>query len=200
VPFCAPFCAAVAAKANAPINDNVGSELLLTFVTEIRPVSIDGWRPYFAFGSGFALPSADTPTVVLSGQYQFTLVSGAANNGAQIAQTDTVQLTYKAQAGVIKVFGGGVERDLMAHVGFRIDFRAFLGANLIETRLDSQNATLSATPGKTLVTRRGMNPALQLSTNPAFATSLSGPGVSHLVSFQATGKLTSVTAGLFVRF
>jgi hypothetical protein len=196
-----PNTANVAAASVATINDNVGTEQLLTFVAEIRPVSIDGWRPYVAFGGGLALPSADMPTVVLSGQYQFTLVNpGVGNDGAQLAQTDQVQVTYKTQVGIIKVFGGGVEKDLMAHLGFRIDLRAFLGANLIDTRLDSQNATLSATPGKTVVIRRAQNPELQIGSFPAAQSSLSGQGVSHLVTFQGTGKLTSVTAGFFVRF
>jgi hypothetical protein len=173
---------------------------LLSLAAEIRLITIRGWTPYVAVGSGVALPLPPVDTrVTLVGHYQATLVRpGAANNGAQVSETDQVQVRYELMPTTMGILGVGVERDLRPHIGVRAEVRSFLNANQIRTRIDARPVSGPTSP-PFVNFRGGVNPDLQVSTT-ASPTSLSLQGVDHFESFTAKGHVPTVSVGLFFRF
>jgi hypothetical protein len=182
------------------VAENAGKEKMLSIAAEIRIKTIRGWTPYVAVGSGIALPlPAVDIRVTLLGHYQTTLIRpGVANNGAQVSETDQLQVRYEIEPTVIGIFGVGVERDLMRHLGIRAEVRSFLNANLLRTRIDARPISGPTAP-PFVNFRGGVNPDLQVSTT-ASPTSLSLQGVDHFDSFRAKGDLPTLSVGVFLRF
>jgi len=137
--------------------------------------------------------------VALLGHYQFNISNARANNGTLLSETDQVQVRYEAQPSPVGIVGVGVERDLNRHLGFRAEWRAFLGgANDVRTRLDTAPVSTPAPLGA--VIRRGRSPALQVAVPGFLPTSLSLQGVDHFHSFEGRSQLSSVSGGVFFRF
>jgi hypothetical protein len=177
-----------------------GTQRMISVAAEIRILTIRGWTPYVALGGGVSLPlPAVDATVTLLGHYEATLVRpGAVNNGAQVSETDQVQVRYELEPNGIGIFGAGVERSLARHLGVRAEVRSFLSANMIRTRIDTRPISGPMAP-PFVNFRGGVNPDLQVSTT-ASPTSLSLLGVDHFDSFRAKGNLPTFIAGVFLRF
>jgi hypothetical protein len=191
----------VKASSKLSLGDNVSNtNRLATLAVEIRPVTVAGFTPYVAIGGGFSLPGSAAPQLTLIGTYQFNVNNLGPNNGALVAQTDQIQVTYKTQATVVKVFGIGVERELGHHLGVRGEARGFIDANSIKLRLDTNPVTQLQAPPLNGVVRRGMNPSLQIASNPNFVSSLSLQGVNHVETSTMNGNVWSYSVGVFVRF
>jgi hypothetical protein len=181
---------------NLTVVPSSGRERLMSFEADVRAVSLAGFTPYLALGGGIALPLPTVQTnVSLVGNYH-TTVTGT---GAVLNETDQVQVRYEVQPAPFGMFGVGVERDLQRHLGVRIDLRVFTKVNDIRTRLDTQPIS-GPTPPPTGAVRAGGTPDIQISTTPARQTSLSLQGVNHFDSFEGTGNLSTVSAGVYFRF
>jgi len=164
----------------------------------INLVSIRGWTPYIEFGGGILFPSSDEASVALVGQYQATLSNMGANNGTVFRQADQVRVRFQDEPAVVGALGGGVERQLLSHLGVRIDVRALLGANDLRTRLVTQPTSSPMPVGPGGVIARGVAPSLQISANQNQSSLASGIGVFD--TFEGKGRLVLVSIGAFVRF
>jgi hypothetical protein len=182
-------------------NDVSSADDLLSLGVEVRVTTYRGWTPYVAIGGGLLIPEASGPTVTLAGTYQFNLVNpGAANNGVLVRETDQLRVQFQTQPAPIGILGFGVEHDLMRHLGVRAEGRWFLQADSLRIRVDTFPQPALPQGPQSAVIRRGTNPSLQVSSNPAAPTSLSLQGVNRFFSFEGTGNLPSFSAGLFFRF
>jgi hypothetical protein len=195
-----PQTANVRASATSTLVDNVSSTMKLTMgEVDINVVTIHGWTPYFEIGGGIQFPSADEASVTLVGNYAFKLNNANNNNGAPFSETDQIRVRFQAQPAIIKVVGGGVEGDLMRHLGVRVDVRAMLGASRIRTRLDTAPTSVLSTPPLLGAQARGASPSLQIANN-GLPTSLSLQGVNHVDTFEGAGRLVMFSVGAFFRF
>jgi hypothetical protein len=192
-----PATGNVQASASSTITDNVGTMKLVVGEGAINIVTVHGWTPYVEVGGGIAFPSPDEASATLVGHYQFKIVNTGANNGTPFSETDTVRIRFQAQPTPVTVVGGGVEGDLMRHLGVRVDVRAMLGADRIRTRIDTSPSNVPAP--LVAVIARGTSPSLQISSS-SLPSSLSLQGVDHLDAFEAAGRLVTFSVGAFVRF
>lgn len=195
-----PFVGNTSTSSTLTIAEATGSVKMISLAAEIRIITIRGWTPYVAVGSGVALPLPAVDTrVTLIGHYQATFVRpGVANNGAQVSETDQVEVRYDLMPTGMGILGVGVERDLGRRLGVRAELRSFLNVNRIRTRIDARPISGPAAP-PFVNFRGGVNPDVQVSTT-ASPTSLSLQGVDHFESFSAKGNLPTFSVGLFFRF
>jgi hypothetical protein len=191
----------VQASASSTIVTNVGTMKVFTVDAAINVITFHGWTPYFEAGGGITFPSGDAVSATLVGQYQFNIVNMGKNNGTQFNETDRIRVRFQAQPAVIKVVGGGIEGDLMRHLGVRVDVRTMLGGSRIRTRLDASPTNVPT--ALAAVAARGASPSLQISSNlqiSGLQTSLSLQSVNSFDSFEGAGRLTLISVGAFFRF
>jgi hypothetical protein len=194
-----PCCANATSTSTLTLTNGSGAEKLFSVAAEVRVATIHGFTPYVTIGGGLGLPLGTDPELTLIGHYQFNLVNpGAPNNGLLVDETDQVRVRFQIQPTLVKIFGVGVERDLNRHLAVRADLRSFLGANAVRIRVDTQPISEPVPPFA--LTTRGVNPSLQISTNPQFQSSLSLQGVDHFDSFTGAGPLPMFSAGVVLRF
>ena len=84
-------------------------------------------------GAASSSRKAPLPSVTLVGTYAFPQNSpGSIFNGARVQQSDNVLVQYNPRAKALLLVGGGVQRDLTARSGFRVDARFHSRASALD--------------------------------------------------------------------
>ena len=120
-----------------------------------------------------------------------------------ISETDTVTVKVSSRENVpVGVLGGGFKYSVSARQGVRVDVRVHLSDNPVEVLVDANPSVATATPIFAIST--GRTPSIQFSNNasPGSRSSLSGPAVSNLKTFEGSGVQTQikVAVGYYFRF
>jgi hypothetical protein len=161
---------------------------------------------YLTFGAGIVSTGGEEVSATLVGRYRFT--SPAGGSGAPFEETDTVTVRSSGTFGTspVGVLGVGWKQDLSARWGLRFDVRAYLSRNPARIVLDAHPSVTRGTPASAHVTSSGIG-AIQFVNDGSGAyeghqSSLSGPAIAGLETFEGTGILTqvNVTLGVFLRF
>lgn len=154
--------------------------------------------PYLLAGGGVVSSVGEGPTARLEGRYAFDVASGW-----QGRELDRLSIRHDTTAhGFTGVVGGGVKWMATRRWGVRLDARLYLSDLTTRTILDAnpEVATLTPVGQVSSVTF----PSLQLSNNPitGFPSSLSGPGIEGVQTFEAGGvrPQLAITGGLLWRF
>ena len=164
--------------------------------------------PYATVGASLISIHGERPTVVLTGNYQFSnVVTGASYN-----ETDYVVVRDTREArSFAGILGGGLKYDVSPRWGVRFDVRVSLSSNRGSTELDAEpgvtlgqapagRVTLNADP--TIQFRNSSNAVTALGVTAVAPSTLSGPAIAGFRSWSGSGvsSHTNVAAGIFWRF
>src|SRR5262249_22118105 len=137
--------------------------------------------PYGIAGGGVVARSGDLPVETLTGSIQFQFLGTA-----PFSQTDVVTLHYTEKShALVGMFGGGGTFALSARFGIRGDVRVYLTGNSLDTLADAQPNTATRTPS--FFASSATTPSLVFSNSPATRANLTGPAISSLKTFAASG-------------
>jgi hypothetical protein len=178
------------------VNGTGGRQTILTGAVNYALLSRSRLTPYLTAGAGLLLRSGDLPSATLTGNYQFRFLGVAPFN-----ESDAVKVHFTAKdTAPVGVFGGGVKYALSPRQGVRVDLRVNVSPNSLDTLVD---ATPGAVPGSpAFAIPSATAPSLVLSNTSAMRSSLTGPPITDLKTFTASGRelQTSLTVGYFRRF
>jgi hypothetical protein len=163
--------------------------------------------PFATVGAGLISVHGERSSATLTGNYQFSNLSGALFN-----ETDAVTVTDRRDTrSFAGVLGGGVKYDVSSRWGVRLDARVFLTGNPGSTNLDAEpivalgqlpagRVTLNADP--TIQFGNSPNPVTALGVTAVAPSSLSGPAIAGFRTWAGKGVIThtNLAVGLFWRF
>ena len=204
------------ASSQATVREGSGRRLVATAVLNVNLLTGDApkWsrRParhrfvsYLTLGAGLVSTSGDEPSATLVGRYRFV----SPESGAPFEETDTVTVRTggTVRTAFVGVVGLGWKKDISDRWGLRMDARAYLSRNTTDTVLDARPSVTTGNPPSAVVLDAGDFGAIQLVNNSSgpyegHRSSLAGPAISGLETFQGSGILTQfgVTLGAFLRF
>jgi hypothetical protein len=204
------------ASSQATVHEGTGRRLVATAVLNVNLLTGDApkWsrRParhrfvsYLTLGVGLVSTSGEEPSATLVGRYRFV----SPESGAPFEETDTVtvRIAGTSRTGFVGVVGLGWKKDVSDRWGLRMDARAYLSRNATRTVLDARPSVTTGNPPSAFVLDSYRFGAIQLVNNSSGPyegdrSSLAGPAISGLETFQGSGILAqvSVTLGAFLRF
>jgi hypothetical protein len=185
-------------SATATITEGTGSELITTGVFGVDLTTRGRFVPFVLAGGGIAHNAGTAPTAALVGNYGFP-IPGA---GVSINETDRVTIRLDSRVNSpVGVFGGGFRYAASPRWGIRGDVRVVAGSAKTDVLVDASPSTTNTTPGILLVSPTFPNSAV-FSSSPALTSSLTGPAISGLRTFEGSGVSfrTNVTGGVYLRF
>jgi|SRR5579864_5405577 len=174
-----------------------------TLTYRLKPGS--GFDPFISVGAGIlANHGAITPSSVLTGNYSVSVPDPVFHNMQVIvAQQDMVTINI-ADGGsrLVGILGGGIEKALSAHRGFRFAARLALGSNHPEATIDASPATLIGPPGPSNPLFGVVTTISNGATTIVLPTTLSGPPLSGFKTFVGKGTRveSTIVVGYFFRF
>jgi len=204
-------------SSEATVHEGSGRRLVATAVLNVNLLTGDApkWsrRParhrfvsYLSLGAGLVSTSGEEPSATLVGRYRFV----SPESGAPFEETDTVtvRIAGTVRTAFVGVVGLGWKKDVSDRWGLRMDARAYLSRNTGDTVLDARpSVTTGNPPSAVVVPNAGDFGAIQFVNNSAgpyegHRSSLAGPAISGLETFQGSGILTqfNITLGAFLRF
>lgn len=183
-------------NATTTITEGDGYELLTTGVFGVDLLTGGRFIPYVVGGGGIAHSSGTTPSAAFVGNYGFPLVGLAA-----VSETDRVTVRVATRANSpVAVFGGGVRYAASSRWGIRGDVRFFAGSVKNDVLVDASPSTTITNPGVILISPT--NPSAVFSSSAAQSSSLTGPAITGLRTFEGSGSAlrTNIAAGVYFRF
>jgi hypothetical protein len=204
------------ASAQATVREGSGRRLLATAVLNVNLMTGDApkWsrRParhrfvsYLSLGAGLVSTSGEEASATLVGRYRFV----SPESGAPFEETDTVTVRTAGtvRTAFVGVVGLGWKKDVSDRWGLRMDARAYLSRNTVGTLLDARPSVTTGNPPSAVIVDSVDIGAIQFVNNSSgpyegHRSSLAGPAISGLETFQGSGILTQfkVTLGAFLRF
>lgn len=154
-----------------------------------------GVGAYLLFGASSLMNRGNAVTGQLRGRYEFLIL-----DVNPIDETDVVVIRVTDQErAVAALLGFGLTVGSSRH-GVKVDVRARVSENAVRTSIDLAPSVAAGSPPIAFPSRTF--PAVQFSTLPGIATSLSGPAVQGLETFSGNGYDLRglVTLGYYVRF
>ena len=121
--------------------------------------------PYVVAGGGPLISTGDPVALTLTGDYRF--VSGS---NTPYRQTDTAEVRFESGTVFAALVGAGFKWPINARSGVRVDFRALFASDPLKVLLNWNPVTIPGTPTNTIAF--GGTPAIQISTNGAFQSTL----------------------------
>jgi len=175
-----------------------GHQLVTTGVLTYDLVTHGRLIPYAEGGIGVVNNQGDTPQATIKGNYSTSVVGVFSIN-----ETDTVAIHLAPHnRDVVGVFGGGVRCAMSSRWGIRADVRALVGGGKVDTTLDASPSVQTQTPPGFIAS--STNPSIVFANNSitGVQSTLSGPAISGLKTFSASGTAirTNVVAGVYFRF
>lgn len=184
-------------NATVTFTEGTGYELLTTGVLGVDLTTRGRVIPYVVGGGGIAHHGGTLPAAALAGNYGFPIPFA----GLAISETDrvTVRLETRANAPVA-VFGGGFRYAGSPRWGLRGDVRFFAGRVKTDVLVDTSPSVSTTSPGIILISPT--SPSAVFSSSPSVTSSLTGPALSGLRTFQGSGSAvrTNIAAGVYLRF
>jgi len=170
-----------------------------TLTYRFKPQS--SFDPFLTYGVGVLSAPGGTPSAVLTGNVQFTIIG-------PYTETDAVTI-HGSDGGsrYVGVIGGGIDKDLSAHSGLRFTALLAIGANRAETTIDASptnqlswvtNELLISSSTTTIVINNGPpTPGLF-----GLQSTLSAKPIVSFLTFIGSGVRidSTVTVGYFIRF
>ncbi len=178
------------------IHNREGRQIFTVGAVDINLTKPGKLTPFATLGGGLMSNLGDTPSVTLAGKYQFVL-----GNLIPISETDSVTVRYSIPGqAFVGVIGGGLKYAVSPRSGVRVDVRAHLSKNAIDTLVDANPAAMTSTPAFPLVSPT--TPSIQVSNNPSVGQSTLSVPIAGFQTFAGSGvqRQVSVTAGWFWRF
>jgi hypothetical protein len=170
-----------------------------TLTYRFRPRS--SFDPFLTYGVGLLTAAGGTPSAVLSGNVQFTIVG---------PYTESDLVTIHASDGgsrYVGVIGAGIDKDLSLHRGLRLTARLAVGSNRAQTSIDaSPTNQLSWVTDELLISSR--TTTIVINNGPpepglfGLRSTLSGKPITSFPTFVGSGVRieSTVTVGYFIRF
>lgn len=121
--------------------------------------------PYVVAGGGPLISTGDPVALTLTGDYRFVSASNT-----PYRQTDTAEVRFESGTVFAGLVGAGFKWPINARSGVRVDFRAIFASDPLKVLLNWNPVTIPGTPTNTIVL--GGTPAIQISTNGAFQSTL----------------------------
>ena len=174
-----------------------GYELVTTGALTIDLLTRGRFIPFAVAGGGVAHASGDAPAAALVGNYGFP-IPGA---GISINETDRVTIRLEPHATTpVGVFGGGFRFAASPRWGIRADVRFAAGSAKTDVSIDASPATTTTLPGIILISPT--SPSAVFSSSQTIPSSLTGPAISRLRTFEGSGisVRTNIAAGVYLRF
>jgi hypothetical protein len=112
-----------------------GGQMLLTGALSFNLRRSGRLMPYVVGGGGLWFSTGDGPELTLSGDYQFTSLSGNVYH-----QTDTVRARFKSGTSGVVLGGIGVKYELNSKSGVRVDYRFHAGVRSLYRRAELGSA------------------------------------------------------------
>lgn len=183
--------------ATVAITEGTGYELVTTGVLGVDLLTRGRFIPFVVGGGGVAHSSGDMPEAALVGNYGFPIP------GASIAISETDRVTIRLEprtTAPVGVFGGGFRFAASPRWGVRTDIRFTAGSAKTDVLIDATPSTTTTSPGIILISPT--SPSAVFSSSPAIFSSLTGPAISRLRTFEGSGVSvrTSIVGGLYLRF
>lgn len=164
--------------------------------------------PYATVGASLISIHGERPSVVLTGNYQFSNIM----TGASYNETDRVVVRDTRDArSFAGILGGGLKYEVSPRWGIRLDARVSLSSNPESTGLDADpdvalgqlpagRVTLNADP--TIQFGNSSNPVTGLGVTAIAPSTLSGPAITGFRTWSGSGvsSRTDVVVGIFWRF
>ena len=178
------------------------SELLTTGVFGFDLVTRGKLIPFVVGGGGVVHSGGDVPSATIVGNYSFAVtVPGV--GPLPINETDRVTVRVAPHENApVGVFGGGFRYEASPRWGIRGDVRFFAGGGTHDVLVDATPSVPKANPGLALTLTANANASIVFSSAAAVASSLSGPAISGLRTFTASGSAvrTNIAVGVYLRF
>lgn len=164
--------------------------------------------PYATVGASLISIHGERPSVVLTGNYQFSNIA----TGASYNETDHVVVRDTREArSFAGVLGGGLKYHVSSRWGMRFDVRVSLSGNPASTDLDAEpdvalgqlppgRVTLNADP--TIQFGNSPNAVTGLGVTAVAPSTLSGPPITGFRTWSGSGVSShmNVAVGIFWRF
>jgi hypothetical protein len=121
--------------------------------------------PYVVAGGGPLISTGDPVALTLTGDYRFVSASNT-----PYRQTDTTEVRFESGTTFAALAGAGFKWAINGRSGIRVDFRVLFASDPLKVLLNWNPVTIPGTPANTIVL--GGTPAIQISTNGAFQSTL----------------------------
>lgn len=159
--------------------DGEGHEVVLTGALRWE---FGGWTrlKFYLLGGGGIAWGMGGARAVLAENYSFGLPSGA-----RIDETDTVNMDFSGGIGLVATGGGGMRFRVTRGSGVRVDVRALLVQNHVNTLVSTTPTVLLSQPADAIWS--SLTPGIQFSTDPAHDSNLSAPALSQFKALSGSG-------------
>jgi hypothetical protein len=184
--------------ATTTLTEGSRSELLTTGVFGVDLLTSGKLIPFVVGGGGVVHSGGDDPTAALLGNYAFPL-----GNLPGINETDRVTIRVaKRDNAPVGVFGGGVRYAASPRWGIRGDVRFLVGGGTHDVLIDATPSVVRSTPAVALITPFSAGVSAVFSTSGPIPSTLTGPPISGLRTFTASGSAvrTNIAGGVYLRF
>jgi hypothetical protein len=184
--------------ATTTLTEGSRSELLTTGVFGVDLMTSGRLIPFVVGGGGVVHSGGDDPTAALLGNYAFPL-----GTVSRIDETDRVTIRLaKRDNAPVGVFGGGVRYAASPRGGIRGDVRFLVGGGTPDVLIDASPSGTAVTPGVALITPPTAGVSAVFSSARTIPSTLSGPAISGLRTFTASGSAirTNIAGGVYLRF
>jgi hypothetical protein len=116
----------------------------------------------------------------LTENYSFGLPSGA-----RINETDIVHVDFSGGMGLVATGGAGLRFRVTRASGVRVDARALMVQNHVNTLVSTTPTISMSQPGDAIWS--SLSPGIQFSTDPAHNSNLSAPALSEFKALRGSG-------------
>ena len=175
--------------------DGEGHEILVT--GSLRWEFGSGWNrlKFYVQGGGGMAWGLGGAVAILTENYSFGLPSGA-----RIDETDIVNIDFSGGIGLVATGGGGLRFRVTRASGVRVDARALLVQDHVNT-LVSTTPTISMSQPTDAIWS-SLTPGIQFSTDPAHVSNLSAPALSSFKALSGSGYKPryAVSVGYYFTF
>lgn len=187
-------------QAASQVESRDGDGYSMSALGALRLYFTDGgrFRPFATAGAGAVFERGTAPAATLTGTYSFLFANIFPINERDVAKVSVVV----KDTSFVGMVGGGFDYHLSPRQGIRAGVRLHIGPNHVDTVVSASPSVTLQTPAFSINT--GTNPSVQFSNTTMFGrqSSLSGPVVTDLRTFTASGIYlqTHFSVGYFVRF
>jgi hypothetical protein len=162
------------------------------------------FTPYATLGGGLLDNFGDTPSVTVSGSYEFQVLRFVTY---QFTERDSVTVRHTApDTSFVGMFGAGFTYDVFQRSGVRVDVRAHLSPSRSTTTVSARPDVVSQSPFLIAVPNIFGSPTIQFSNNSdprsLHRSTFTGPEIIDFETFTGSGlqRQLGVTAGWYWRF
>ena len=201
----APSAGLQVVTSDTTLDGKRGRQLVTSGALLINLLSSDTFTPYVAVGAGYIAARGGTPSIRLTGDYDFRLqlpIVLPTPPQLHFNDADNVTIQTVAENSFTWVFGGGAKYALGSRWGVRADLRDHVNRDVVRTTVTTTPKSASTGTTSTATFALAPNAPLLIFSSSPLALSTLSTTIADFQTFKGHGIVNQInaSAGMFWRF